>query len=48
MTLIGEGGNDVIQGGSGNDIFSCGLGQDAIGDFNQQEGDIKSRNCENF
>jgi Ca2+-binding RTX toxin-like protein len=57
-TLIGEGsGNDVIvsggeddtnTGNGGQDIFACGDGEnDTVTDYNEEEGDIATPDCEN-
>ncbi len=55
--LFGEGGNDKLFAGSGNDdlmgesgsdYFDCGDGIDEILDFDPQEGDMKTGNCEYF
>jgi hypothetical protein len=56
-THEGEGtGNDVIlsgeeddtnTGNGGRDVFVCGGGQDTVTDFNEEEGDIATPDCEN-
>lgn len=38
---------DILTGGIGVDIFLCGPAQDMITDFNQQEGNLKTPDCEN-
>ena len=44
--LSGDAGNDRMVGGAGADEFACGGGVDAVMDFNAEEGDTKSGNCE--
>jgi hypothetical protein len=44
--LSGGGGHDRMFGGPGADEFACGGGVDAVMDFNTEEGDTKSGNCE--
>jgi Ca2+-binding RTX toxin-like protein len=44
--LSGDAGHDRMFGGPGADEFACGGGVDAVMDFNAEEGDTKSRNCE--
>jgi hypothetical protein len=44
--LSGGGGHDRMFGGPGADEFACGGGVDAVMDFNAEEGDTKSGNCE--
>jgi hypothetical protein len=44
--LSGDAGHDRMFGGPGADEFACGGGVDAVIDFNAEEGDTKSRNCE--
>jgi Ca2+-binding RTX toxin-like protein len=46
--ISGGGGDDQIQGGFGGDTFDCGSGQDKIHDYSEGEGDIKSKDCEDF
>ena len=48
MTLFGESGDDTLTGDGGSDAFSCGSGIDTITDFNADEGDTKTADCENF
>ena len=52
---IGPGGNDKINAGQGDDIltggggadkFQCGKGNDSVNDFNVNEGDKATGNCE--
>jgi hypothetical protein len=44
--LSGDAGHDRMFGGPGADEFACGGGVDAVMDFNAEEGDTKSGNCE--
>ena len=44
--LDGGGDDDTLTGGPGADDFKCGGGTDTITDFNANEGDTKSNNCE--
>lgn len=55
--LSGLEGNDDLSGGEGDDIlfgydgadkFRCGSGQDTVVDFNEDQGDKKSSDCENI
>ena len=55
--LFGEGSNDKLfagsgyddlMGGVGSDYFNCGDGIDEILDFDPQEGDVKTDDCEHF
>jgi hypothetical protein len=46
--LFGDGNNDILTGDEGPDSFSCGSGRDTITDFNANEGDTKTSDCENF
>jgi Ca2+-binding RTX toxin-like protein len=41
-------GDDILTGGGGADKFKCGKGSDTITDFNADEGDKKTGNCENI
>jgi Ca2+-binding RTX toxin-like protein len=57
-TFRGQGsGNDVILSGDGDDqstgnggrdIFVCGEGEDTVTDYNEEEGDIATPDCENI
>jgi Ca2+-binding RTX toxin-like protein len=47
-TLRGDAGEDTLTGGLGSDRFICGGGTDIIFDFNADEGDAKTADCENF
>ena len=40
-------GDDLLAGGSGADKFQCGSGDDDVTDFNLEEGDKATGNCEN-
>ena len=40
-------GNDQITGGGGADILVCGSGEDTVTDYNSDEGDIVTPDCEN-
>jgi RTX calcium-binding nonapeptide repeat (4 copies) len=44
--LSGDAGHDRMFGGPGADEFACGGGVDPVMDFNAEEGDTKSGNCE--
>jgi hypothetical protein len=46
--MFGDIGNDVLVGGPGADYFSCGDGMDVVLDFNLNEGDVHSGDCELF
>ena len=56
-TFSGDGsGDDIIvsgeeddtnTGNGGRDIFVCGGGEDTITDYNEEEGDIATPDCEN-
>ena len=46
--LFGEDENDTLTGKGGADSFSCGPGADTITDFNAEEGDTKTADCETF
>jgi hypothetical protein len=35
-----------MSGGRGKDYFNCGLGEDKTVEYNEEEGDFKSHNCE--
>jgi hypothetical protein len=37
-----------LVGNEGADEFECGDGEDEIIDYNEEEGDTKSEDCENF
>src|SRR5215207_8939620 len=39
-------GDDVSTGGGGADKFQCGKGEDTVTDFNPEEGDKATGNCE--
>jgi Ca2+-binding RTX toxin-like protein len=39
-------GDDKLTGGGGADKFKCGSGDDTVTDFNEEEGDKASGNCE--
>ncbi len=41
-------GNDSLMGNEGADEFNCGDGEDVILDYNEEEGDKKSDDCESF
>jgi Ca2+-binding RTX toxin-like protein len=45
-TLLGGNGDDSMFGGPGADEFVCGRGVDAVFDYNAEEGDTKSSDCE--
>jgi Ca2+-binding RTX toxin-like protein len=45
--LYGNQGNDVLKGGLGPDFFDCGDDIDIVLDYNVNEGDSISKNCEN-
>jgi len=51
-TLLGGAGSDILRGGNAltseaePDSFNCGPGKDTIDDFNGEEGDEKSSDCE--
>ena len=40
--------SDILTSDEGPDAFSCGSGIDTITDFNADEGDTKTADCENF
>jgi Ca2+-binding RTX toxin-like protein len=40
-------GNDQLTGGGGADILVCGSGEDTVTDYNPDEGDIVTPDCEN-
>lgn len=44
--LFGGDGNDTLIGGKGADYFYCGTGIDAINDYNANDGDVRSSDCE--
>ena len=46
--LFGDGNSDTLTGNEGADAFFCGSGRDTITDFNADEGDTKTGDCENF
>jgi Ca2+-binding RTX toxin-like protein len=39
-------GDDELTGGGGADKFQCGSGEDSITDYNPDEGDKATGNCE--
>src|SRR5829696_8618049 len=41
-------GDDVSTGNGGADKFQCGKGEDTVTDFNEEEGDKATGNCENI
>jgi Ca2+-binding RTX toxin-like protein len=46
--IITGGGDDQSTGNGGRDIFVCGEGEeDTVTDFNEEEGDIATPDCEN-
>ncbi len=45
--IVSGEGDDLLAGGGGRDIFICGEGQDRVTDYNEQEGDIITPDCEN-
>jgi hypothetical protein len=46
--MVSGGGDDNDSGNGGRDIFSCGDGEDTVTDFNEEEGDIATPDCENI
>ena len=46
--ISGGSGADILEGDEGADSFSCGSGTDSLDDFNLEEGDTKSSDCEYF
>ncbi len=47
--IISGGGDDTNTGNEGHDIFACGEGEeDTVTDFNEEEGDIATPDCENI
>jgi Ca2+-binding RTX toxin-like protein len=47
--IISGGGDDTNTGNEGRDIFVCGEGEeDTVTDFNEEEGDIATPDCENI
>ena len=42
--IVGSEGSDILSGGKGSDQFEC-EGDDTITDFNESEGDKKSKDC---
>jgi hypothetical protein len=40
--------DDTNSGHGGQDIFVCGEGEDTVTDYNEEEGDIATPDCENF
>jgi hypothetical protein len=47
--VIISGGDDQSTGNGGRDIFLCGEGEeDTVTDFNEEEGDIATPDCENI
>jgi Ca2+-binding RTX toxin-like protein len=41
-------GDDELTGNGGADKFQCGGGEDTVTDFNPEEGDKATGNCENI
>ena len=41
-------GDDTLTGNGGADKFQCGKGEDTVTDFNPDEGDKATGNCENI
>jgi Ca2+-binding RTX toxin-like protein len=41
-------GDDLLTGNGRADKFQCGSGTDEVTDFNQEEGDKATGNCENI
>jgi Ca2+-binding RTX toxin-like protein len=41
-------GDDQLTGNGGADKFQCGKGEDTVTDFNEEEGDKATGNCENI
>src|SRR5215217_8945223 len=41
-------GDDELTGNGGADKFQCGKGEDTVTDFNEEEGDKATGNCENI
>ena len=39
-------GDDILDGGGGADNFQCGSGNDSINDFDMDDGDKATGNCE--
>jgi Ca2+-binding RTX toxin-like protein len=46
--IIGGDGDDQSTGNGGRDIFVCGEGEDTVTDYNEEEGDIATPDCENI
>jgi hypothetical protein len=44
--LYGGPEDDILQGGKGADYFDCREGVDIVIDFNLEEGDDNTGNCE--
>jgi Ca2+-binding RTX toxin-like protein len=44
--LFGDADDDILQGGDGADSFNCGLGIDTVLDYNPQQGDVITDDCE--
>ena len=44
--LFGDVEDDILQGGDGADSFNCGLGIDTVLDYNPQQGDFITDDCE--
>lgn len=45
--MIAGQGNDELTDGPGSDTFRCDSGRDTVTNFNNAEGDIASRDCDN-
>ena len=45
--IISGDGDDQLTGNGRRDIFVCGDGEDTVTDFNEEEGDIATPDCEN-
>lgn len=44
--LFGGDHDDTLRGGKGADLFNCGNGYDVVVDFDPEEGDIRTNDCE--
>jgi Ca2+-binding RTX toxin-like protein len=41
-------GDDILSGGDGSDKFQCGSGEDDTTDYDPDEGDKATGNCEDI
>lgn len=46
--IISGEGDDRNTGNGGRDVFVCGDGEDTVTDYNEEEGDIATPDCENI